>query len=42
MIRKNGVAFALFFVTGAVSGQGFRFGILFDPTVAWLRSDGTI
>jgi len=39
MFRKIGMVFVLFFVTGAVFGQGFKFGILFDPTVTWLRSD---
>jgi len=39
MFRKIYIVGILFFVTGLVSGQGFKFGIMFDPTVTWLRSD---
>ena len=39
MFRKIGMVFALFLVTGVMFGQGFKFGILFDPAVTWLRSD---
>ena len=33
------MVFALFFVTGALFGQGFKFGVKFDPVITWLRSD---
>ena len=39
MVRNFFVIFFLFFVTSSIFGQGFRFGILFDPTITWLRSD---
>jgi hypothetical protein len=39
MFRKIHIAVVLFFVTSAAFGQVFRFGILFDPTITWLRSD---
>jgi len=39
MFRKIGMVIVLFLVTGSVFGQGFKFGILFDPTITWLRSD---
>jgi len=29
----------LFFATSSILGQEFRFGILIDPTMTWLRSD---
>ena len=39
MFKKNCILIILFFATGSLSGQGFKFGILIDPTVTWLRSD---
>ena len=39
MFRKISIAVILFLATNSVFGQFFRFGILFDPTITWLRSD---
>jgi len=39
MSKKFSVTFILFFVMNSIFGQGFRFGVLFDPTITWLRSD---
>lgn len=39
MFRKIYLVGILIFVTVFVSGQGVKFGIFFDPTVTWLRSD---
>ena len=39
MFRKVSIAVILFLATSSVFGQVFRFGILFDPTITWLRSD---
>ena len=39
MIRKISMIFILFLITGSVFGQFYKFGILFDPTITWLRSD---
>jgi hypothetical protein len=39
MHRKISIAIILFLATSSVFGQVFRFGILFDPTITWLRSD---
>ena len=39
MLRKISIAVVLFLATNSVFGQIFRFGILFDPTITWLRSD---
>jgi len=39
MFRIISIVIVLFLATGSVFGQGTRFGILFDPTITWLRSD---
>ena len=39
MFRKIYLVGLLFFAMGLVSGQGVKFGIKFDPTITWLRSD---
>ena len=39
MFRKISIAVVLFLATTSLYGQDFRFGILFDPTITWLRSD---
>jgi hypothetical protein len=39
MSRLISIAVILLLATGSVFGQIFRFGILFDPTITWLRSD---
>ena len=39
MFKKIIIAVVLFLATSSVFGQFFRFGVLFDPTVTWLRSD---
>ncbi len=39
MFRKISFVILLFLVTSSVFGQGFKFGILIDPTITWLRSD---
>ena len=39
MYRKIGMIFILFLATGSLFGQGFKFGILLDPAITWLRSD---
>ena len=39
MYRKISIIVILFLATGSVFGQVFRFGVLFDPTITWLRSD---
>jgi len=39
MFKKISIAVILFLAASSVFGQIFRFGILFDPTVTWLRSD---
>ena len=41
MFKKICVIFILFLAASSVFGQGFRFGILIDPAVTWLRSDGS-
>jgi len=37
--RNISIAVILFLATSSVFGQDIRFGILFDPTITWLRSD---
>ena len=39
MFRKIYMIFILFLATGSVIGQDIKFGIQFDPTITWLRSD---
>ena len=39
MCRKIYIGIILFLATSSVFGQGFKFGIFFDPTITWLRSD---
>ena len=39
MFRKLHIVVILFLATGTVFGQGFKFGVFFDPTITWLRSD---
>ena len=39
MFRKIYIIVVLFLATGSVFGQGFKFGVFFDPTATWLRSD---
>jgi len=39
MLRKIAILFILLLATNVAFGQGFKFGILFDPTITWLRSD---
>ena len=39
MSKKIYIAVVLFLVAGQTFGQGFKFGVLFDPTITWLRSD---
>ena len=39
MFRKVYIVGILLFTTGFVFGQGFKFGIMFDPAITWLRSD---
>ena len=39
MSRLMSIAIILLLATGSVFGQIFRFGVLFDPTITWLRSD---
>ena len=39
MFKKISIIAILFLAANSVFGQVFRFGILFDPTITWLRSD---
>ena len=39
MLRKIAILFILLLAANIAFGQGFKFGILFDPAIAWLRSD---
>ena len=39
MFRKICIVIVLFFAASSAFGQQFRFGILIDPTITWLRSD---
>ena len=39
MPQKTCIVFILFLVTGSGFGQDLKFGIQFDPTITWLRSD---
>ena len=39
MFRKNCILFILLLITSSTFGQMFKFGILIDPTISWLRSD---
>ena len=39
MLRNIYIIILLFIATNNLSGQGFKFGVFFNPTFSWLQSD---